>query len=202
MTDVMIVVVTLVLLAFILLPMFSGRPGSSRIIKCLSNQKQVVLGFLLWSADNNDQFPWMSFTNGGTAQFVDSTNVSIHYGAISNELLNPKVLACPSDPARIPATDFAKLNNQNISYFIGLSAHRGGPPSILTGDRNLATNGTALTAGVFTLWLSNQPGWTMTIHKSRGNIALPDGSAQTVSKSNLQVLWLASPNTTRRLAIP
>ena len=124
---------------------------------------------------------------------------SIKFGA-------PKILVCPKDNGRKPASDFNKFDNRNISYFIGLDADENEPQMILSGDRNLTTNGVALGSGVFTLTASDTVGWTAAIHNNNGtnggNIGLADGSVQQVSQATFQKQWLAVTNAIRRLAIP
>ena len=202
MTDVLIVVATLVLLIFVLLPLLAGRPVRATRIHCVLNLKQVGLAFRIWSNDNNDQFPWMISTNGGTLKFAESTNVYLHFRAASNELGSPKILACPKDSGKTPAKDFNKFDNRNLSYFIGLDSDESKPQMILSGDRSLTTNGTALSSGVFTLTAGDTLGWTPASHNNAGNVGLSDGSVLQVSTAALQKQWQAATNAIRRLGIP
>ena len=82
-TEVLVVVTILALLVLILLPILGGLDEGHHRIKCLSNLKQVGLAFRMWSNDNDDQFPWMTSTNGGTLKFTQSTNVFLHFRAAS-----------------------------------------------------------------------------------------------------------------------
>lgn len=208
MTDVLIVVVTIVLLVGVLLPRLA-RPRShikSVRIHCVVNQKQIGLALRIWAFDNNDQFPWMTSTNGGTAEFANSTNVFLHFLTASNELGTPQILACKADTARTQTADWNTFRNQNLSYFVGLTAEESNPQSILSGDRNLTTNGTPLGHGVFNIATTNQPGWSKTIHQSAGNVGLADGSVQQVSIAALQKQWQSYTNLSstnlQRIAIP
>ena len=202
MTDVLIVVATLVLLAAVFLPTMSRRK-LTRQSRCASNIQQIGLAFRIWGTDGLD-YPWMTSNNDGTRHFMESTNVFIRFRAASNELSTPKILVCPSDSGKKPAKDFNKFDNQNISYFLGLEADEGKPQTILSGDRNLSTNGVALGSGVFTLTTNNALGWTAAIHKKSGNILLSDGSVQQVSPAALQKQWQAASDqgAIGRLAIP
>ena len=206
MTDMLIVVATLVLLGFVLVPIVT-RPRMSRRNQCVANLKWLGVAFRLWPSGSSDIFPFARSTNdGGTLEFAGSTNVFLHFRAISNELSTPKILICPSDSGKKSAKDFNKFDNRNISYFIGLDAAEGQPWTILSGDRNLTTNGVALGNGVFTLTTNNTMGWTGAIHNNNGtnggNIGLADGSVQQVSQATFQKQWLAVTNAIRRLAIP
>ena len=204
MTDVLIVVATLVLLGVVLLPMMARSKGPDHHGRCRSNLKQIGLAFRMWSNDNDDQFPWMRSTNGGTLEFALTTNVFRHFATVSNELSTPKILVCPIDSGKTRTNDFDTFDNRNLSYFVGLDADEGRPQTILSGDRNLTTNGVALGSGVFTLTTNNALGWTAAIHKMSGTILLSDGSAQQVSPTALQKQWQAASDqgAVGRLAIP
>ncbi len=201
-TDVLIVVATLVLLASIFWPTIT-RSRLSRQNQCLSNLKQIGLAFRLWN--QGDRFSWFVTTNeGGTFEFVESTNVFLHFRAISNELGSSKILVCPRDSGKTPAKDFNKFDNRNLSYVLGLEAHDGIPQRILSGDRNLTTNGVALGSGISTLGSTNGLGWAATIHNKTGNIGLSDGSVQQLSPATLQKQWEAAKDSGAigRVAIP
>ena len=202
-TDVLIVVATLVLLAAIFWPAIT-RPRVSRWNQCVSNLKQIGTAFRIWS-NAGDRFSWFVLTNeGGTLEFAESTNVFLHFLAISNELGSSKILVCPKDSGKTPAKDFNTLDNQNLSYLLGLEADEGKPQTILSGDRNLSTNGVALVNGIFILGTTNALGWTTAIHNKNGNIGLSDGSVQQSSPAGLQKQWQAAKDSGAigRVAIP
>lgn len=88
-----------------------------------------------------------------------------------------------------------------ISYFVGVDAQETNATMLLSGDRNI-TNGRFLKNGML-LPTTNQPiGWTKEIHDRCGNIALADGSVQSVSNSALRRLVGNTGVATNRLAIP
>lgn len=66
-------------------------------ITCINNLKQIGLALRIWATDHADTFP---------ADLL----------SVTNELSTPKILACPSDPARQPATDWASYGPANLSY--------------------------------------------------------------------------------------
>lgn len=92
-------------------------------IMCESNLKQIGLAFKLWALDHNDQFPFNVSTKAGgsresCARGSDGfdQNATLHFRVLSKELWNPKVLACPADAAKRPASDFTALAAINVSY--------------------------------------------------------------------------------------
>ena len=59
-------------------------------INCINNLKQVGLGLRMWAGDNDDKFPMQVSTNqGGTKEWVGSTNVFWHVLVLSNEMGSP-----------------------------------------------------------------------------------------------------------------
>lgn len=203
MTDVLIVIATIALLAGVFLPRLTRPKRGPCRINCINNVKQIALGFRIWSNDNGDRFPWaVPASEGGTLEQAASPEVFRHFQVASEEFSTPKILACSQDRGRTKATDWSLFSNSNLSYFIGLTSDENDPQSILSGDRNLMTNGVVLGSGVFQLTTNNMMSWTKEMHKHVGNVGLADGSVQQVSVAALQIQWLASTNAARRLAIP
>ena len=117
---------------------------------------------------------------------------------MSNELVTPKILHCPSDPGKQTATDFTTsasglrtLQDAAVSYAIGTSAGPDKPGMHLAGDRNLLgldgqNCGPAALTGVITqLSPAANPRWDNTIHVNAGNMVMADGSTQQFSQSGL-----------------
>jgi hypothetical protein len=161
-----------------------AKPRSSRV-NCVSRLKQIGLALRMWSNDNGDQFPWqVSCETNGTLEFAESTNVFHHFLALSNELSSPKVLACTSDMKVSQESDWTKLNNTHLSYFVGLDSNEAFPQTILSGDRNI-TGGVLASNGIMRFGATNQAGWGTDLHNRQGNIGLADGSAQQFSEKSL-----------------
>jgi len=138
---------------------------------------------------------------GGTLGFSRSDDAFYHFLATSNEMNTPKVLVCPCDEGRKQATNFAAFSNRNLSYFAGFDASEFDPQMILSGDRNISTNG-RLTSGVLRLTREPPINWTKDNHVHRGNIGLADGSAHQVSDAMLVSQINLSTNVSARVAIP
>ena len=138
---------------------------------------------------------------GGSLEYIGSGGAIRHFLAISNDLNSPKVLTCPNDYKRKPTTAFATLSSGNLSYFVGLDAVETEPQSILSGDRNVSTNG-RLMSGILTRTSDTPVSWTKDIHVGGGNIGLGDGSAQQASNLILQDQLRKLPSLPTRLEIP
>lgn len=198
----LVVIAVLAVLAAMLLPARTRDHVSSLRIRCINNLKDTGLAFRVWEGDNGDKFSWEAGqTNESTIDFSSGPNLWRHFQIASNELSTPKVLVCPADESRVVATNFAFLNNSNISYFLGLDAVETDPQAILSGDRNI-TNGTPVENGILKLMPNHAAGWTAEIHKKVGNILLADGSVQQVSSANLEMVSANEVVVTNRLLMP
>ena len=203
--EVLFVVITVALVGFTFLPVLTRpRPiGGGTRIHCTSNLKQIGLAFRLYSNDHDDRFPFaVPNDSGGTLDFLNSPQVIRHFESLSNELITPRILVCPSDAGRLRAFDFMMpLANSNLSYFVGLDADEAKPERLLSGDRNIT--GGRLSNGFLRLLRTNSPaGFAAPIHNNVGNIGLADGSVQEMTPRTLQ--WQLQSNTLAviRLAIP
>jgi hypothetical protein len=92
-------------------------------ITCVNNLKQIGLTFLEWALDNEGRFPGNVSTNaGGAMEFCAvgadgfDRNAARHFQVMSNVLTSPKILVCPQDKTRRPATDIANLHAGNVTY--------------------------------------------------------------------------------------
>ena len=199
-----VVIVTLFLLS-VLLPWFNDARSRARSICCNCNLKGIGLSFKMWAGDHNDKYPMQvsaTGTNGGAMEFVYRGILFPVFQVMSNELNTPKVVNCPADSQRFPATNFTTaFSNTNISYFVGLDADETQAAMFLAGDRNI-TNGAPARKGILELTTNEIAGWTGEIHRRNGNILLTDGSVQQATGSRLNYLLQNSGVATNRLLMP
>jgi type II secretory pathway pseudopilin PulG len=199
----LVIIAVLAILAALLLPALAGAHDRARRINCVNNLKQSGIAFRIWAGDNSDLYPMAVSTNhGGTMEFDTGADTFRHFQVMSNELNAPKILICPAD-TRVAAADFASLENQNVSYFVGLDANDMFPQRLLDGDRNI-TGESDPENGILKLVPGRHVSWTQDIHVNQGNVGLADGSVQQFSNGSLRDALQNSgdPTNTWRISLP
>jgi prepilin-type processing-associated H-X9-DG protein len=199
-TEVLLVITALVLLAAILLLALAAANRKSNRLGCTSQLQQVGVAYRMWADDHADKFPMQtSVANEGAMESIATGIVTACFSVLSNVLSNPAILICPQDTKHFSATNFATLENSNISYFVGLDAADTQPQALLSGDDNLMVNGTEVRPGILNLHTNDSLSWTKERHQGAGNVLLGDGSVQQVTSADLtSIVRLA----TNRLASP
>jgi prepilin-type processing-associated H-X9-DG protein len=197
----MVVFLVAVFSALLLVTLPQSKRHQQRI-SCVGSLKNLGLSFRIWATGHSDQYPMLVSTNqGGSLEFVGSGQTFRHFQVMCNELSASAILICPSDRQR-KATNFQSLSNGNLSYFAGIDAStRTNPQMFLAGDHNI-TNATKPRNGILELTANAPAGWTHTLHRGAGNIALADGSVQQLTIARLREQIAASGVITNRLAVP
>jgi len=123
------------ILAGMLMPALYKAKGKAQRITCVNNLKQVGIGLRIYATDNQDKFSWQIEGENGSAQYAEprsdtsalldsigkpifDKNAWRHFQALENELGNPKILRCPSDPNVQQVTSFSNLSANSVSYWL------------------------------------------------------------------------------------
>jgi prepilin-type N-terminal cleavage/methylation domain-containing protein/prepilin-type processing-associated H-X9-DG protein len=100
--ELLVVIAIIAILAAILFPVFAQAREKARQASCLSNQKQIGLGLMMYTQDYDETYPTAYLyknntltTNGGSAGGY------VHFSAMIHPYIkNDQVWVCPSDPNR------------------------------------------------------------------------------------------------------
>ena len=201
---IVIVVATLCLLVSLLLPSLGKNAVKAPLTACGSQLKQLALAEIVWANDHeptNIFLAQRSTNAGGFRELLSPVSLPHFYRALSNELVNPRILACPLDN-RKPADNFAFLTTNHLSYFLNMDA-RPNAATALHGDRHITFN-PAARGQIVTLTTNLSLGWTRTKnHGSIGNIAFTDGSVTKLPDHDLTESLLAPTRVSvQRLLFP
>jgi prepilin-type processing-associated H-X9-DG protein len=200
--ELLTIVAIVVILTGLLLPSGTSCKAKAPRIKCVNNLKNVGLAFRIYSADNNDRFPWQISDKSPAA--IYSADPATYIRRVTNELSTPALLHC-ADDTRAIITNWTQFTRANLSYFISPDAAEILPQSFLAGDRNITNQHGRLRPGLRALSRTNNiAGWDETIHKNQGNAAMGDGSVQQLSTARLREQLRNTGHTTKylKLSVP
>jgi hypothetical protein len=209
--ELLAVIFILALLAALLLPALADRNHKhSPTAWCMSNQKQIAIGFIMRKSDNGERFPWkVSTTNGGTFEAAARGYAAPSFQCLSNYIPMTSVFVCPTDTSRIQATNFAQFRNPNVSYFFSLDSGTNAANSILTGDRHLKHFNNSVRPGLFVYSNGLTMDWSRELHPigspsylSQGILSFADGHAERVMGADLNSVFQRECLATNHLAVP
>jgi prepilin-type N-terminal cleavage/methylation domain-containing protein/prepilin-type processing-associated H-X9-DG protein len=105
--ELLVVIAIIAILAAILFPVFAQAREKARQASCLSNLKQLTMGWIMYSQDYDEQFPqwkWdVNYVNGSGNPRNNGT--TLWCNAIFPYVKNTQVYQCPSDARGVTVQD-------------------------------------------------------------------------------------------------
>jgi prepilin-type N-terminal cleavage/methylation domain-containing protein/prepilin-type processing-associated H-X9-DG protein len=203
--ELLVVIAIIAILAALILPALSGSeraPGAM----CMSHQKQLDLGFILYQNDFEKYPMQTSVKDGGTSEFIYTGHVFPHFEKLHKYIQSRQLydlMVCPSDKNRKAATNSEAFNDMNISYFLNVDCATNSPTqAILMGDRNLTIDGSTALTGTLLVTTNINLRWTEELHRKGGVLAFADGHVEWCKSENLNNPIRQQPAATNRFAIP
>jgi prepilin-type N-terminal cleavage/methylation domain-containing protein/prepilin-type processing-associated H-X9-DG protein len=123
--ELLVVIAIIAILASLLLPALAKAKAKASAIKCLSNQKQIGLGYLLYAYDNSDYLPLAAHAGDAAPCewfFEISPYIAKQTGSYTSLVAKANVVACPSAkldkvfPVSTPASQAYGGYGQNYIY--------------------------------------------------------------------------------------
>jgi prepilin-type N-terminal cleavage/methylation domain-containing protein len=130
--ELLVTIALMGVLASLLLSALSRAKEHARRIKCINNLKQIAVAAKTFGLDHDGKLPWHVPTSEGGTYGRSAEMAWRNYSALSNELVSPQLLVCPSDTATRkiawtwPELLSASFRSNAISYFVGLDGLRAG----------------------------------------------------------------------------
>ena len=186
--ELLVVIAIIAILASLLLPALAAGKQKAKDINCINNLKQLSLGISIWTRDQGDKYPWnVPVSQGGAMDSVDWTD---NFRVCSNEVVNPKLLVCPTDQGRQVATNWARMRGDvNVSYLFCKSSAQARTQDIVAGDANVVGGGGGFDASWnVTLGSSIDAAWDQRLHVLKGDLAMGDGSVKKIKTPDLREL--------------
>jgi competence protein ComGC len=200
----------LAMLACVAIPGLADTRSRTQRAGCVENLRLIGQGVQLWGADHDEKPPWQTYINAGGTEVITGNpkppTLWYEIAWMSNQLVTPKILACPSDPiaSKRIAQNWgvsidggyrnAAYRNSATSYLLNLHSYLGNPKSFIFGDRNMrvdSPNGVNCSLGynnvasIFPSPISNVA-WTNNLHGVTGNFLTADGSVLEVPDATLK----------------
>ncbi len=184
--ELLVVIAIIAILAAILFPVFARAREKARQATCLSNAKQIGLGFMMYAQDYDERIPnYRHDYPGRTAAYWTVLWPML----IQPYIKNMQVYYCPSDPDA-PTRSYPCSYGQNYYYIGGVSLAQITHPAetFLCGE--VAQNGIVIYPPA--TWPANHDYNSFDKHNGGSNYSFCDGHAKWLTKGEVDTPSSAS----------
>jgi prepilin-type processing-associated H-X9-DG protein len=203
-SELLVLLGILALLAMVALPALANNKARSQRAGCVANLSDIGRGFNLWATDNGNRYPFqVSYYDGGTKNHPSGlhNNLWFQFAWISNQLVSPRILRCPSDLLIKTASTWTgsatggflnvAYQNNAVSYLLAHPYTEDGR-QMLCADRTLKVANQSIGVGCSASWLAPfniipaQTDWLTGIHPSYGNVLFNDGAVESLDSTGVR----------------
>ena len=125
--ELLVVTAIVVLLAVSLLPALAAPKEKTKMVQCMSNTRQLTLGWRMYAADNRDHLiPYTTWVGGAMdwRSNPDNTNTALLVGGGTGNLMapyvkSPHVYKCPADHYQSPANPGPRVRSYSLNGALG-----------------------------------------------------------------------------------
>jgi prepilin-type N-terminal cleavage/methylation domain-containing protein/prepilin-type processing-associated H-X9-DG protein len=133
--ELLVVIAIIAILAAMLLPAVAKAKMQGKRVRCISNQKQLAITWLLYVADNNDWVPanghsmtpsvtpkfWVQGAFFDPSQNSDRFMLDPSYAQFANYLKTTQVYTCPTDvqTVNVNGVNVPKLRSYSMNAYVG-----------------------------------------------------------------------------------
>jgi len=186
------------LLAVITPALATSRSRSDRVA-CFNNLRHLGNAFRHFALENYDYPAWSVFAPAGNFNEPPKHELWFQYWWLRDSIGSPKYLVDPGETrsnARIARTwnlepdgGLQALQNSAVSYILGLDSATFLPRTIIVADRHMLHNGyggCSSQINTAARLSESTVRWTTEVHGDFGNLALADGSVESVDSQGLR----------------
>jgi prepilin-type processing-associated H-X9-DG protein len=191
------------LLLAIITPALASSRSRADGVACMSNLRQIGTAIRQFGLEHNDTMHWQQQAGpAGNFNEPGKHELWFQYWWLRDSIGTPKVLMCPAErrPSWIATNWNLDVNgglliykNNAVAYTLGVDSSTDLPRSMLVADRNIFTGGFGGCASQLStaaqVFVSGTPAvrWLdEDVHGTVGNVALADGSVESVDSEGLR----------------